>query len=716
MQQLTQELKSGKMEILEVPFPALNKGDVLVRNYYSVISAGTEGKTVTDARKGYVAKARSRQKEVKQVIDMVKRTGIMATYQLVMNKLDTPSALGYSCAGEVIAIGANVTNFKVGDKVACGGASASHADVVSVPVNLCVKIPDNVDLKHAAFTTIAAIAIQGIRQAELKMGENCLIIGMGLLGQLTAKILKASSVKTICVDVSDKQVLQSIDAGIENVYNRNTAGIEDLIQQFSNGNGIDAVIITAGSSSLDPIEFAGSSARKKGKVVIVGAVPTGFDRVNYFKKELDLRMSMSYGPGRYDINYEEKGIDYPIGYVRWTENRNMQSYIDLLASKAINVEPLISHTYTLENAPNAYDMILAKEEAFNGVLIKYDEAKKLVSSIELNKKTISKEDANIGMIGAGNFAQGTLLPKMKGFGNFIGVATARGNIARYVADKYNFNYCAESADQLINDANINTVFITTRHNSHAEFVIKAIKGAKNIFVEKPLALNEEELKEIRTEYQTAVNNNTAKKIMVGFNRRFAPAVMEVKKVFVQAQPKTINMRINAGIVAPDHWVNDPIIGGGRIIGEGCHFIDLAMFLAGDKITSVSANAMQDANSLNNTVSINLSFANGSIASINYFSNGNKNLSKEYIEVFCGGVVAVIDDYKTLTVYNKTTNITSFKGQDKGHANELKLFLRAISEGKASPISFDDCYLSTLATLKVIQSIKENRKINLDESN
>jgi polar amino acid transport system substrate-binding protein len=712
MQQLTQELKSGKMEILEVPFPALNKGDVLVRNYYSVISAGTEGKTVTDARKGYIAKARSRQKEVKQVMDMVKRTGFLATYQLVMNKLDTPAALGYSCAGEVIAVGSEVTNFKVGDKVACGGASASHADVVSVPVNLCVKIPDNVDLKHAAFTTIAAIAIQGIRQAELKMGENCLIIGMGLLGQLTAKILKASGIKAICVDVSDKQVAQSQETGVENVYNRNTAAMEDLIQQFSNGNGVDAVIITAGTSSLDPIEFAGSSARKKGKVVIVGAVPTGFDRVNYFKKELDLRMSMSYGPGRYDINYEEKGIDYPIGYVRWTENRNMQSYIDLLSSKAIDVEPLISHTYNIEDAPSAYDMILEKVEAYNGVVIKYDEVKKLASTIELNKKTISKEEANIGMIGAGNFAQGTLLPKMKNLCNFIGVATARGNIARYVADKYGFGYCAENADQLINDEKINTIFITTRHNSHAEYVIKAIKNSKNVFVEKPLALTEAELEEIRTEYETAAKNNTAKKVMVGFNRRFAPAVIEVKKLFVASQPKTINMRINAGVVAADHWVNDPVVGGGRIIGEGCHFIDLAMHLAGDKITSVSANAMQDANNLNNTVVINLSFANGSVASINYFSNGNKNLSKESIEVFCGGVVASIDDFKTVTVYDKTTNTISYKGQDKGHANELKLFLRAISEGKASPVSFEECYISSLATLKVLQSIKENRKIDL----
>lgn len=713
MQQLTQELKSGKMEILEVPFPALNKGDVLVRNYYSIISAGTEGKTVTDARKGYIAKARSRQKEVKQIIEMIKRTGFKATYQLVINKLDTPSALGYSSAGEVIAVGSEVTGFKVGDKVACGGSSASHADVVSVPVNLCVKVPGNVDLKYAAFTTIAAIAIQGIRQAELRMGENCLIIGMGLLGQLTAKILKASGIKAICVDVSDKQVQQSREAGIEAVYNRNTAGIEELIMQYSNGFGVDAVIITAGTSSLDPIEFAGSMARKKGKVVIVGAVPTGFDRANYFKKEMDLRMSMSYGPGRYDINYEDKGIDYPIGYVRWTENRNMQSFVDYLSSKAIDIESLISHTFSLEDAPAAYDMILSKSEAYNGIVIKYDEVKTVSSKAILNNKKNSKESANIGMIGAGNFAQGTLLPKMKGSCNFVGVATARGNISKYVATKYGFNYCAEKAEDLLNDQNINTVFITTRHNSHAEYVIKAIQNSKNVFVEKPLALNETELEEIKQQYEKVVDQTGAKKVMVGFNRRFAPAIIEIKKLFVASQPKTVNIRVNAGVIPPEHWVNDPVIGGGRIVGEGCHFVDLAMHLAGAKITTVSANAMTDANNLGNSVVINLGFANGSVASINYFSNGNKNLNKEYIEVFCGGVVACIDDFQSLTIYGNSVKKITFKGQDKGHANEIQLFLKSINTGEPAPISFEECYISSLATLKVVQSIKENRVIDIE---
>jgi polar amino acid transport system substrate-binding protein len=709
MKQLTQELKSGKMEIMEVPFPALNKGSVMVRNHYSVISAGTEGKTVTDARKGYLAKAQSRQKEVKQVVDMVKTNGLRPTYKLVMNKLEAPSALGYSTAGEVIAVADDVTEFKVGDRVACGGVSASHADVVCVPKNLCVKVPENVDLKLAAFTTIASIAVQGIRQAELSMGENCLIIGMGLIGQMTSKILAASGVRPIGIDVADAQVEQSKAVGIQNVYNRNTPGIEDLIMKFSNGNGVDSVIITAGTSSLDPIEFAGSVARKKAKVVIVGAVPTGFSRANYYKKELDLRMSMSYGPGRQDPDYEDKGIDYPIGYVRWTENRNMQSYLELIASGKLDVSGLISHTFKLEEAPEAYNMILSRSEAFNGVVIQYEDGIPK-SRLELATKTFPASEPNVGMIGAGNFAQGTLLPNMKAHCNFVGVATGRGNMSKYVGEKYKFNYCAESAAQIFEDKNVNTIVITTRHDSHAEYVIKGIEAGKHVFVEKPLAMNEQELDDIREAYNQTVKK-TPVQVMVGFNRRFAPPVQAVKKLFVEEQPKSIMMRINAGVVPPDHWVNDPKVGGGRIIGEGCHFIDLAMYLAGDKVTAVSASAMQDANGLNNTIVVNLEFANGSVASVSYFSNGSKAVAKEYIEVFCGETVAIIDDFRSLTISGAKNSVKKFK-QDKGHAEELKQFFTAINNGKPQPISFEDCYVSSLATLKVLESIRENRKILL----
>jgi polar amino acid transport system substrate-binding protein len=708
MQQLTQQLKSGHMELLEVPFPALGKGQVMVRNQYSVISAGTEGKTVADARKGYVAKAKSRQKEVKQVIEMIKTNGLLPTYKLVMNKLEAPAALGYSTAGEVIALGEGIAKLKVGDKVACGGATASHADVVAVPEMLCVKLPKATNLQHAAFTTIAAIAMQGIRQADMRLGESCVIIGMGLLGQLTYKILEASGVYPIGIDISEEQVNAAKKAGVLHVYNRNAAGIEDLVLQHTQGHGADAVIITAGTSSLDPVNFAGEIARKKAKVVIVGAVPTGFDRANYYKKELELIMSSSYGPGRYDSNYEEKGRDYPIGYVRWTENRNMQSFIDMLASGKLDISGLITHTFPLEEAEKAYNLIHDETEPFTGILIQYDTEKELKKSVILDHKTLAEKEVNAGLIGAGSFAQNVLLPQMKAQCNFMGIATAKGNTARYVADKYGFSYCASSAEEIMQDEKINTVFVLTRHDTHGAYVLEAIKNKKHVFVEKPLAMNEEELEQVKTAYEKAGTGQ----LMVGFNRRFAPAIQKIKALFTNEQAKSIQMRINAGQLPADHWVNDPEVGGGRIIGEACHFVDLAMYLAGAPITSVSADAMEDANGLYNTTVINLAFSNGSVASISYFSNGSKKLPKEQIEVFCGGTVAQMDDFKALSIYKDKVKNIKFKGQDKGHKEEIRQFFKSITEGLPCPIPFNESYLSTLATFKVLQSIRERRRVIL----
>ncbi|MFB6317442.1 bi-domain-containing oxidoreductase [Saccharicrinis sp. FJH54] len=708
MKQLTQQLKSGKMEIVEVPFPALNKGYIMVRNHYSVISSGTEGKTVTDARKGYIAKARSRQKEVKQVISMIKSNGLLPTYKFVMNKLEAPSALGYSTSGEVIAVGEGVNEYQVGDWVACGGNTASHADVISVPVNLAVKVPKSVDLKQAAFSTLASIAIQGIRQSNLRFGENCLIIGMGIIGQLTYKIMEASGINPLGIDVSETQLTLARKAGLNSVYNRSQDGLEEIISAFTGGIGIDAVIITAGTSSIDPVEFAGKVARKKGRIVVVGAVPTGFSRENYYKKELELVMSSSYGPGRSDLNYEEKGQDYPVGYVRWTENRNMQSYIRLLENNRINISSMISHTFDLADSPDAYDLILSKSEPYSGILINYDLESTLNKDVLLRSDTISVDEVNVGFIGAGTFAQGTLLPAMKDKCNFIGVATSRGNTAKYVGDKYGFNYCAESADKLLGDETINTVFVTTRHNLHAQYVIEALTKNKNVFVEKPLAMNFKELKDIKKSFDRSQGN-----VMVGFNRRFAPAVQELKKHFSDNVPKSIVIRVNSGIMPKEHWVNDPEIGGGRIIGEACHFIDLAMFLSSSSIISVSAETMKDPNDLNNTVAINLKMKDGSIASVNYFANGNKEVRKEYIEVYSAGVVGRIDDFKELSIFGKKVINTKYKSVDKGHRHCVQTFLTSIMEGKC-PISFEESYLSTLATLKAVQSINENRKIQIDE--
>lgn len=709
MKKLTQNLKHGKMQILEVPFPTLNKGQVLVKNYYSIISAGTEGRTVKDARSSYIGKAKSRKKELKQVIESIKANGPLKTYNIVMNKLEAPSPLGYSCAGEVIALGKGVDDLKISDLVACSGLSANHAEVVSVYRNLCVKVPNNIDLRHAAFTTIASIAIQGIRQADLRFGESCVVIGLGLVGLLTIQILNAGGIESIGIDIKEGQVDLARQNGADLALNRNQNNIEKIINDFIGEYGADAAIITASSNSSDPVNLAGSLCRKKGKVIIVGRVPTGFERENYYNKELDLRMSTSYGPGRYDANYEEKGIDYPIGYVRWTENRNMKSYIDLLKHDKLNIDNLITHTFDLEKAHKAYGMILEKSDRFGGILIRYDTDKDLKKSVYLKTKEYESSDVNIGLIGAGSFAQNTLLPKMKGICNMIGIVTASGNNARHIAEKYKLNYCTNEVNDLFNDDNINTIFILTRHNQHAQLVQKALEHQKNVFVEKPLAMNMIELEKVKKVYDK-VSSGT--RLMVGYNRRFSPFVRTVKEMFLDEQPKAINFRVNSGTLPSSHWIHDSEIGGGRIIGEVCHFIDLAIYIAGGKITQVYGNTMSSSKDLKDTVVINLSFDNGSIASISYFSNGNKKLPKEYLEIFCDGQAIIIDNFKTIKIYDKHLSKSKLSSQDKGHKYELIKFFESIRKGLPSPIPFEDLYLSTLATFKVLDSIKLNRVIQI----
>lgn len=709
MEQLTQSLKDGKMEILEVPFPALNAGQVLVRNHYSLISAGTEGKTVKDARLGYLGKARARKDEVKKVIQSARTLGVFETYRLVMNKLDAPSALGYSCAGEIIAVADDVRDFKIGDKVACGGAGAVHAEVVAIPVNLCVKIDDTVTLAHAAFTTVGSIAMQGVRQADLRLGENCVVIGLGLVGQLTVQLLNASGIKTVGIDIDKAQCNLAITSGAELSFQRNEEQLDQAILNFTNGYGADAVIITAGTSSNDPIDLAGVLCRRKGRVIIVGAVPTGFNRKNYYNKELELRMSCSYGPGRYDAEYEEKGIDYPQAYVRWTENRNMQAFAELLRLKKINPEKLLTHTFDFNNAKNAYQLIVDRTEPFVGIVLKYNTAKELSDKVYNRQPTTSLSEVKLGMIGAGSFGQNFLLPALKGKVNFVGVATARPNNARNVADKYGFEFCTGNAEEIIASEKVNTLFIATRHNTHGEYVLKGLQANKNVFVEKPLCMTIDELLAIKE-----AKRKTTAQVMVGFNRRFAPLISKLKSSLNNSIPSSILYRINAGIMPPDHWIHDPEIGGGRIIGEVCHFIDLCSFICNSPIEYVSAQALKDVHHNNDSVAINLGFKNGSIASISYFSNGNKELAKEYIEVFNGGVVAKIEDFTSLTIYGKNKNIVK-SNQDKGHKNEVAAFITALNNGKDLPISFDEIYNSTFATFAILDSISNNgQKIVLPE--
>ena len=710
MEQLVQSLKDGAMQILQVPFPALQSGCILVRNHYSVISAGTEGKSVKDARLGYVAKARARKDEVAKVMKSVQNFGLLPTYKMVMNKLESPSPLGYCCAGEVIAVANDVQDFRIGDLVACGGNTAVHAEVVSVPVNLCVKLPNGIDIRQAAFATLGAIAMQGIRQADLRLGENAVVIGLGLIGQLTIQMLNAAGIRTIGIDIDERMVRLAVSNGCELAINRRSETLENDVLQFTSGHGTDAVIITAGTDSTDPVDLAGALCRKKGKVIIVGAVPTGFKRANYFRKELELKMSASYGPGRYDREYEEEGIDYPYAYVRWTENRNMEAFIELLRKGKLKINEMITHEFSFDKAEDAYKIIVDKTEPFTGMVLKYDVKKQISSSIKLSEKKYSKSHPVIGFIGAGSFAQNYLLPAVKDKAQLAIVATARPNNARYIADKYGFASCTGNANEVFHDKDVNTVFIATRHDTHAEYVIAALKNDKNIFVEKPLCLREDDLETIKALYET---KNV--QLMLGFNRRFSSYTESLKSFISQSvkssgsRAVSINYRINAGIIAADHWVHDPAIGGGRILGEVCHFIDLCTYIADSKVSGVSAISLNSNDKKLDTLTINLSFANGSIASINYFSNGQKDLSKEMIEVFSGGVVAVIDDFKSISTYGKNVKEKSGK-QDKGHQKEVHLFLECLREGQKAPIAFEEIYHSMLVTFKVLESIACNGEL------
>lgn len=708
MKQIVQNLKTGKMEISEVPIPSLSPGMVLVRNHYSVISAGTEAMKVNTARKGLIGKAKEKPDQVKQVLDTLKKEGISSTYKKVMNKLDALSPLGYSTSGVVCEVGSDVIGFSIGDRVACAGADiASHAELVAVPSNLVVKVTDSVDLKYAAYTTVASIALQGIRQADLRLGEICVVIGLGLIGQLTIQMLKASGAKVFGIDIDSYAVDLAKQSGADLSFVRDDDTIEQSVIQASYGYGVDAVIITAGTSSLDPVELAGRLCRQKGKVIIVGAVPTGFSRDVYYKKELELRMATSYGPGRYNLNYEEKGLDYPIGYVRWTENRNMQAFLSLVADNKLNLDIISIHEFPFENALDAYDLIINKTEPYCGIVLKYDIDRKIekdVISIKNPKLKTKNSDIGIGFIGAGTFAQNSLLPNIKN-AKLVAVSTHQGHSTQTVAKKNGFEIATGDSDSIINNSDINTVFIATRHNLHAEYVLKGIIAGKNVFVEKPLCMTESELDKIVEAY-----NIKNVHVMVGFNRRFSPFVQDIKKQLKNNIPVSILYRINAGAIPPDHWIQDKDIGGGRIIGEVCHFIDLTMYISGSLPNQIHAVTIHDPNSLWDTLSVNIQFKNGSIASIQYYSNGSKELKKEYLEVFSSGMTWVIDDFKEFHIYGKKHHRQKLMNQNKGHKAEVEAFLESIREGCDTPISFKEVYWSTKMTFDVINSIKTKKSI------
>lgn len=717
MKQVIQSFKTGELTVANVPTPVLRSRGILVRNAASLVSAGTERMVVDFAEKNLLEKARARPDLVRQVLDKAQREGIINTIDSVRNRLDQPLALGYSTAGVVVDVGSEAAGFKVGDRVACaGGAYASHAEMVYVPRTLAVKLPNKVSFEAGAFATVAAIALQGIRQAEIVVGHNVAVIGLGLLGQLSVQMLKASGCRVMGIDLAPERVKLALDSRADAACQN-----EEAIAQadtFTNGRGFDAVLITAATSSNEPVELAGEIARDRAIIVAVGAFGMNLPRKVYYEKELDFRLSRSYGPGRYDPEYEDKGQDYPYGYVRWTEQRNMEAFIQLVEAGAINLEPLISHRFPIEEATKAYEVITGKtEEPFLGVLLTYDVEKELLQQIAIKPQSKShapQQIIRIGMVGAGNFTNATLLPAMKDVKDLelVGIMSGSGMTARTTGDRFGFAFCTSDFSELAQDEHINWLVISTRHNLHAEQAIAAMQAGKHVFVEKPLALNYDELVKVMRTQQI-----TQQRLMVGFNRRFAPMVSAMQR-FLQghSRPLVASYRVNAGAIPREHWTQDPAVGGGRIIGEACHFIDLLQFLIGTAPVQVITHGIQGEHGVvDDEVIITLTFADGSIGNVIYAAGGDKAFGKERIEVIGDGRVAVLDDYRELElVHNgKRTRQKERLRPSKGHRQEWEALVHAARSGSPTPISIEEIALSHLATLAAVDSLRQSAPVQVD---
>jgi predicted dehydrogenase/threonine dehydrogenase-like Zn-dependent dehydrogenase len=730
MKQVLQHARTGEISIAEVPAPQLLPNCVLVRIAASVVSAGTERASAEFAGKSLLQKAKSRPDLVREVVSKVRRDGLFSAWNSVSSRLDQPQSPGYSSAGTVIAVGEGVTDLQPGDRVACAGAGfAVHAEIACVPRLLVGRIParasrEEVPFDQAAFATLGAVALHGLRTAEVKLGDTVAVIGLGLLGQLTAQLLKAAGCRVIGMDINRARAELATRLGADAVA-VSSSEFRDLCLHHSNGFGVDSVLITAETPSSDPVNLAGAIARERAIVVAVGTVGMDIERRAYYEKEIDFRISRSYGPGRYDASYEQKGRDYPIGYVRWTETRNMEAFLQFITEKKINIDVLITHRFPIDRAQSAYELILGKSgQPFLGVVIQYSgicddsQTLALVSNPVAVTHSAGVKELSVGVLGAGVFATGILLPAIKASGHttLAAVCTATGSHASHAAKKFGFRSCTTDESQIIHDPSINTVVIATRHHLHAQQVLASLREGKHVFCEKPLCLSESDLRSIVRDY-LGIDRLPRPVLMVGYNRRFAPMVQQLKSFLAPvSEPLALHYRVNAGFLPPDHWVNDREQGGGRILGELCHFVDLLMFLAASPIVEVEGRALATSQRYSgDNVLVSLRFANGSQGTISYLANGDRAFSKERLEVFGGSSVAVLDDFRQLELVRdgKKQTIHSRWRQDKGHQGEWSAFSDSIRQGKPAPISFDDLVCSTLATLRIQESIALGQRLAVD---
>ena len=707
MKQIIQDLKNGGTILEEVPVPQVRRGALLIRTRRTLVSLGTERMLVEFGKAGLLDKARQQPDRVKQVLDKMRTDGIRPTLEAVFNKLSQPIPLGYCNVGTVIEIGAGVTGFQVGDRVASNGP---HAEFVCVPRNLCAKIPDNVGDDAAAFTVIGSIALQGIRNLAPQLGETVVVVGLGLIGLVAAQLLKANGCKVIGSDFDTAKVALARDFGVQAINPATDGDPVAAVESATGGVGADAVLITASAKSDEIIHQACQMCRKRGRIVLVGVVGMNMRRDDFYKKELSFQVSCSYGAGRYDEEYEQKGHDYPLPYVRWTEQRNFETILHALSTGALKVEPLVTEAVELENYLEIYgDM---RKSGSIASLIRYPEAAPLERRVELSAADVrSAASGKLALIGAGNFAGSTIVPCLKKAHAAIrGISSAQGLSAKILAKKAGAELATSDTEALLRDHEVSTVIVCARHNLHAPMVRRALEVGKSVFVEKPLCLNREELAGIEEAYRAAGPNVT---LTVGFNRRFSPFALKMKR-YSGTGAKHIVATMNAGFIPPEVWVQDMEIGGGRIIGEACHFIDLCSYLADSRVVAVCMNALgEHPDAGTDNASILLRYANGSNAVVNYFSNGSKAYAKERVEVFAQNSVLVLDNWRKLKGYGVKGFSSCSSGMDKGHRAQFALLAERAKNGGGPLIPFESIKNTTLASFACLESLKQGKWIEVE---
>ena len=704
MKQIIQSFKTGETILEEVPAPQVKRGCLLIRTSKSLVSLGTERMLVEFGKSNYLQKAKQQPDKVKQVLDKIKTDGLKPTVEAVFNKLGEPIPLGYCNVGEVVAVGDGVSGFEVGDRVASNG---SHAEYVSVPKNLVAHIPVNVSDEEAAFTVVGSIGLQGIRLLNPTLGETVVVIGLGLIGLLTAQLLKANGCRVIGSDLDEEKLALAEKWGII-PFNSGKGDVVKFVEEQTGGVGADGVIITASAHTDAIISQAAKMSRKRGKIVLVGVIGLNISRAEFYEKELTFQVSCSYGPGRYDDDYEQKGMDYPLPFVRWTEQRNFESVLYAISSGALQVKEMITEVVPLAEYNKIYGDIGSHKSIAS--IISYDSPAHHLPSNTVSFSQYSFKGAKgvIGVIGAGNFTKMTMLPALKDSGaGFKYIASQGGLSSTTLAKKFGFKHSTTDYRELLRDEEVDTVLITTRHDLHARMVIEGLQAGKNVFVEKPLALNNEELQNIMDVYETS-----GKTLTVGFNRRFSPHMEKIKSLVGDSRMNVI-ATMNAGFIPANVWVHDMKTGGGRIIGEACHYIDLISFLTGSKVKAVCMNAM-GANPEENTdnASILLRYENGSTGVINYFANGSKAYAKERVEVFSQERTLIMDNFRETKGYGVKGFSKLKTSMDKGHKNQFHKLIRTIQSGGEALIPFASIVNTTQASFAAIQSLKENRWVEI----